>query len=675
MSETTTNTGRFTRDQILTMVSTASLNFSSMIVYSLLGPFFPQEAVKKGVSNTVIGLIFGCFALFNFSTSLILGKYLVKIGAKFMFVTGMFVSACATILFGLLDKAPDGKIFIILCFVVRAVDAIGFGASITASFSILAKAFPNNIATAMGSLEIFTGLGLVLGPPIGGILYQEFGYEIPFISVGCFILLLVPVNYFVLPKYDAEPTTGSFWMLFTFPKIWLMCFSTFSLSSCLCFLDPTMSLFVVETFHLKVSYVGLVFLGLALSYSLSSPLLGLISDKYPGLRKWLFILGSFGTALCFFMLGPATFFHIESKLWLFIFVLVLDGFCIGLSGIPVYPEMLSCAYENGFEEGLSTLGLISGVFSAMWSLGAFVGPTLGGFLNEQFKFENAAAMQGLFPLLSGILLLIFYVYEAFKNRSSEALNKFTAAVYEHVPFFPNPTNQQSVTEEEALVNMNQNIDVLEKAVKTAARKGAHIVVTPEYAICCLDLSREAVYPYLEDIPDPKENWIPCSDPHRFGRTPVQKRLSCMAKKNSIYLVANFGDKKSCNISEENCPEDGHLIYDTTVVFDTEGKLTARYHKVCTLLKCNSLETCVNAAETSSTRFDWFSLSGTFDSQYVFPEVLLSNVQLAPGMFQILNDGRLISLPDIASKPLLSVTLLGRNYKKDPDINVSLLTIS
>ncbi|CAM2111747.1 unnamed protein product [Caretta caretta] len=172
-----------------------------MICYSILGPFFPREAEKKGASDTVVGLIFGCFALSNFLTSLIVGNYLVQIGAKFMFVAGMFVSGCVTILFGLLDRAPDGPVFIGLCFLVRAMDAMGFAAAVTASFSILAKAFPNNIATVMGCLETFTGLGLVLGPPIGGFLYQSFGYEVPFIVLGCVVLILVPLNMYLLPKY------------------------------------------------------------------------------------------------------------------------------------------------------------------------------------------------------------------------------------------------------------------------------------------------------------------------------------------------------------------------------------------------------------------------------------------------------------------------------------------
>ncbi|NWX26950.1 S18B1 protein, partial [Notiomystis cincta] len=412
---------RFTREQLFIIVAAASINFSSMICYSILGPFFPSEAEKKGASNTIVGLIFGCFALFNFLTSLIFGNYLSQIGAKFMFVAGMFVSGCVTILFGMLDKVPSGPMFIGFCFLVRTIDAIGFAAAITASFSILAKAFPTNIATVLGSLEIFSGLGLVLGPPLGGFLYQSFGYEVPFITVGCIVLAFVPVNMCILPKYDSSPRKESFWKLILLPKVLILCLTIFSLSACLGFLDPTISLFTLKKFRLPAGYVGLVFLGLALSYSLSSPLLGLASDKLPYIRKWLLLSGDLMTAACFFMLGPAPILHIESQLWMFVLVLVLLGFSLAMSAIPVFPEILQCAHENGFEEGLNLLGLVSGLFNAMWSLGAFVGPILGGFLNEELGFEWAAAIQGGWPLLSGFATGIFYTIEATRKSSSSSL--------------------------------------------------------------------------------------------------------------------------------------------------------------------------------------------------------------------------------------------------------------
>ncbi|XP_075059197.1 pantetheinase-like isoform X2 [Mixophyes fleayi] len=414
----------------------------------------------------------------------------------------------------------------------------------------------------------------------------------------------------------------------------------------------------------------------------------------------------------------------------------------------------------------------------------------------------------------------------------QALDTFIAAVYEHAVILADDT-KSPISSHEALDLMNRNMDILEDAVKTAAMQGAHLIVTPEDGIYGWRFNRETIYPFLEDIPDPKVNWNPCSDPARFGQAPVQTRLSCMARDNSIYVVANIGDKKLCNISDVGCPDDGQYNYNTAVVYDSNGKLVARYHKgtledrdlwvpggkvhpalrrflvnigesirhctswsacanqgsgifspdkvepyyynmknetgglliselrshprnsstytptkwnlyashiekyrsgsnvfngfifddnytftelnanhgeytvcqknlcchisykmvekhsdevyvfgvfnglhlvegeyylqVCTLLKCESmdLKSCGEPVETSSTRFESFSLSGNFSTSFVFPEVLLTDVHLAPNMFQVLNDGRLISQSGISSHPLLSATLFGRWYEKDP----------
>lgn len=55
-----------------------------------------------------------------------------------------------------------------------------------------------------------------------------------------------------------------------------------------------------------------------------------------------------------------------------------------------------------------------------------------------------------------------------------------------------------------------------------------------------------------------------------------------------------------------------------------------------MLKCKStnLTTCGQPVETALTRFELFSLSGTFGTEYVFPEVLLTKINLAPGKFEV-----------------------------------------
>lgn len=53
--------------------------------------------------------------------------------------------------YSLLDKVEDHYPFIVLSFVIRIVEAMGNAAFLTASFAIIAKEFPNNIATAFVS--------------------------------------------------------------------------------------------------------------------------------------------------------------------------------------------------------------------------------------------------------------------------------------------------------------------------------------------------------------------------------------------------------------------------------------------------------------------------------------------------------------------------------------------
>ncbi|CAJ1074488.1 MFS-type transporter SLC18B1 [Xyrichtys novacula] len=423
--ESTDPPPRMTRQQVLTLLSMASVNFSSMICYSILGPFFPNEAVKKGASQTVVGLIFGCYAVSNLIGSLILGRYIVHIGAKFMLIVGLFVSSFCTILFGLLDRVPAGPAFISLCFIVRSIDAVGFAAAMTSTFAMTAKIFPNNVATVLGSLEMFTGLGLILGPPVGGWFYQSFGYEVPFMLLGCFLFIMVPFNIYVLPTIEADPSQDSFFRLLTHVKIVLICYVIFTLSAGLGFLDATLSLFAMEEFDLSPGYVGLIMLGLSLPYCLASPLLGYFTDKYPSTRSWFMVIGGIATATGFCLLGPLPFLHIPSQLWLLILMLGVIGFSLGMTAIPTFPEIIAHAYEHGFEEGLSTLGMVSGLFGAVWSLGMFYGPVVGGLITQHLCFEWAAAVQGGLAFLAAFLLAIYYLCQPPKQQRILDSNQHT----------------------------------------------------------------------------------------------------------------------------------------------------------------------------------------------------------------------------------------------------------
>ncbi|KAL8581352.1 hypothetical protein ACOMHN_034431 [Nucella lapillus] len=112
--------------------------------FSLLAPFFPAVALGKGMSETLIGLLFSCYEMCIFLSSPLYGSYMVQIGPRFAFIAGQFFAGGCSVLFGLLHRAPSGSPFIALTFVVRSFMALGASAFSTASFAMAATMFPRH---------------------------------------------------------------------------------------------------------------------------------------------------------------------------------------------------------------------------------------------------------------------------------------------------------------------------------------------------------------------------------------------------------------------------------------------------------------------------------------------------------------------------------------------------
>ncbi|XP_017576453.1 biotinidase [Pygocentrus nattereri] len=156
---------------------------------------------------------------------------------------------------------------------------------------------------------------------------------------------------------------------------------------------------------------------------------------------------------------------------------------------------------------------------------------------------------------------------------------YVAAVYEHRVVL-NPDPREPVERSAALEHMNKNLDVFEEQTALAAKQGAQIIVFPEDAIHGFNYTRSSIASYLETVPDPgRVTWSPCADPDRFQNTEVLHRLSCMARKNHIFLVANMPDRQVCDrLVDPLCPLDGQYQFNTDVVFSDNGTIVARYHK-------------------------------------------------------------------------------------------------
>ncbi|XP_053323716.1 biotinidase [Spea bombifrons] len=175
-------------------------------------------------------------------------------------------------------------------------------------------------------------------------------------------------------------------------------------------------------------------------------------------------------------------------------------------------------------------------------------------------------------------LIIWIVCSNFLPCKVRGMEYYVAAVYEHHVFL-NPNSTALSDRNSALEFMSKNLDIYEKQVKTAAKKGAQIIVFPEDGIHGFNYTRQSIYPYLDYVPPPHLlPWNPCLEPHKFPDTEVLQRLSCMAEEGRMYLIANLGTKMPCQPLIAQCPSDGRFQFNTNVVFDDKGTLVATYFK-------------------------------------------------------------------------------------------------
>ncbi len=74
---------------------------------------------------------------------------------------------------------------------------------------LIASELQDFAASAFSLLEAFLGLGFMVGPILGGVLYQFGGYSAPFLALGLCLMTLAAVSFFSIPPPAASDSAGA----------------------------------------------------------------------------------------------------------------------------------------------------------------------------------------------------------------------------------------------------------------------------------------------------------------------------------------------------------------------------------------------------------------------------------------------------------------------------------
>ncbi|XP_037078749.1 MFS-type transporter SLC18B1-like [Pollicipes pollicipes] len=398
-----------TRRQWVTLLTFGLVDFWSAVCLSLQAPLFPSEAAKKGATASEYGLIFGTFELTKFIVCPLLGRYLHKIGPKVVFNGGIFITSSCAIAYGILDVFSDTAPFLVSCFVVRTIEACGYASFLTASFTIIAKEFPDNVATTFASLETFFGVGLIVGPMVGGALYQVGGYTLPFVTLGSILFGTALLTLFVLPNHkeqiDVGERKGGIRRALAVPDIAMAAFSI-TCASCsngfiVVLLEPHL-----RPFGLSPVLLGLMFVITGAVYATCAPLWGWLCDRHVR-PKQATAAGALLVAAGFSLLGPAPFLPLQPSLGVIAAALALHGVGFGAEVVAAFLDAHRAAIRSGFPDTVETYGTISGLWASMFALGAFVGPCLAGLLYDHFGFGYASLMIIVVHMVLFVAVMVF----------------------------------------------------------------------------------------------------------------------------------------------------------------------------------------------------------------------------------------------------------------------------
>ena len=389
------------------------MNFFTNAANSILAPFYPDVAIKKGVGTDIIGYVFAAHPIFSFLFSLLMGKMMKFWGRKKILVMGLLFQSMGLATFGAVIHVEEKIPFVLISALARIIQGIGFACYGSVAYGYLPLLYPDSVEKKISYMEILTGVGLMLGPLIGGLLYSLGGYECPFYFMAGFFFLITPVMLGRLPpdvkevKKDKEEVAENVKPIsvarFLFNKRMFMAFLIVVIpNSAFGVLQPTFTNHMHQ-FTDNTMVISIMFSVGTFAYALSMPMMACLPKRLDR-RIWLMI-GLILNSLSGFLLGPEPLLNFPHNIAFVIIGISLLGVGCAFSMVPSIPEFMDVGSKIYPNEKVAVGDMSSGLFNSAYSAGALIGPIVGGYLDSNFGFARTESLLGLFIFCYFLLYL------------------------------------------------------------------------------------------------------------------------------------------------------------------------------------------------------------------------------------------------------------------------------
>ncbi len=373
--------------------------FIDVLGIGIIIPVLPFYVESFGASAFTVTLLFAVFSFFAFFSAPLLGALSDKVGRRPVLIISILSTAIGWLVF-----AAANSIFFL--FLGRIIDGLAAGNFPIAQGYLLDIAKDEKEKTTnLGYIGAIFGVGLIIGPLIGGFL-SSISVSFPFWFVGGLATLNFILAIINLPETNKnrnenkkielnpfKPLVRAFGNIKLRPGI----IAWFLFGLALASQQSTFSLYLNKEFNFTSVMVGFATAGMGLilifNQAFALKKIWLKYFKEESLIIWLMLVLSIG----FFFMGI-------TYLWIFVVGILM----IALAQSILRAVMTSQIARKG-EAGEQ--GLILGILNSVMSLSMIAGPLLAGVL-----FGIKSNLPFLVASLFGVSAFIILLFDCRKNN-------------------------------------------------------------------------------------------------------------------------------------------------------------------------------------------------------------------------------------------------------------------
>ncbi|MFC1960313.1 MFS transporter [Chloroflexota bacterium] len=358
-----------------------------MLGYGMVIPIFPFYIDQMGASGSQLGLLTATYAIMQFIFAPIWGVMSDRFGRRPILILGVLGNSITLLLFGLSTQ-------LWMLFGARALSGILSSATLPTTMAYIADSTNDDErGGAMGKLAAAMGLGVILGPGIGGWLAGE-SLSTPFYFAAALSLLALILIMTLLPeslptekrqqqKTEHNKLSMDILQRNFFSFVGLLFGMNFLVSFALTSFEGIFGLYALEKFGYGPQQMGTILISMGL---VSMVVQGIITGA--AIRR----LGELNVIRIALLAGAGGFVAVVMATS-FSTILLTIGFFVSAIALlrPAITSLISKQVSGG-------QGTAMGLSNAIMSLGRMVGPIWAGFL-----FDTNIHL----PYLSGAAILFF----------------------------------------------------------------------------------------------------------------------------------------------------------------------------------------------------------------------------------------------------------------------------